>query len=152
MLEKTQGRHSRAKFHLNVKHILRLVNYYKNTITSFYLDVSVSVKGLHQKVCSIPLPVLATIVMRRGKNSVVRVACRVAPLIPVHLNMFIVSAYGRQKPQFWTNFDLRGGGGLLHRCPFTDEGQIWCAIADPRCALMCQISHRSVYSVASVGV
>jgi len=44
--------------------------------------------GLYQRPsseedCSIPLPVLATIVMRRGKKSVVRVAQRVAPLVPV---------------------------------------------------------------------
>jgi len=38
--------------------------------------------------------------------------------------------------------------GLLYRPRFTDEGHIWCAIADPRCTLMCQISPRSVYSVA----
>ena len=38
--------------------------------------------------------------------------------------------------------------GLLYRRPFTDEGQIWCAIADPRSTLTCQISCRSVYSVA----
>jgi len=43
--------------------------------------------------------------------------------------------------------------GLLYRPPFTDEGQMWCAIAaDPRYrpTLMptCQISSRSVYSVA----
>jgi len=31
---------------------------------------------------------------------------------------------------------------------FTDEGQIWCAMTDSRCTLMCQISSRSVYSVA----
>ena len=30
---------------------------------------------------------------------------------------------------------------------FTDEGQIWCAIADPQSTLTCQISSRSVYSV-----
>ena len=45
-----------------------------------------------------------------------------------HLNMFIVSPSGGQKPQFWANFDF---GGLLYRLLFTDEGQIWCAIADP---------------------
>jgi len=44
--------------------------------------------GLYQRpsseeVCSIPLPVLATIVKRRGKKSVVHVAQRVAPLVPV---------------------------------------------------------------------
>jgi len=38
-------------------------------------------------------------------------------------------------------------GGLLYRPPFTDEGQIWCAIADPRCTFACEISSRSVYSV-----
>ena len=37
--------------------------------------------------------------------------------------------------------------GLLYRLPFTDDGQIWCAIADPRYTLTCQISPRSVYSV-----
>jgi len=38
-------------------------------------------------------------------------------------------------------------GGLLYRPPFTDEGQIWCAIADPGCTSTCEISSRSVYSV-----
>jgi len=37
---------------------------------------------------------------------------------------------------------------VLYQPPFTDESQIWCAIADPRCTLTCQISSRSVYSVA----
>ena len=37
--------------------------------------------------------------------------------------------------------------GLLYRPPFTDEDQIWCAIADPRSTLTCQISYQSVYSV-----
>jgi len=38
--------------------------------------------------------------------------------------------------------------GLLYRPPFTDEGQIWCAIADPQCTFTCQNSSRSVYSIA----
>ena len=38
--------------------------------------------------------------------------------------------------------------GLLYRRPLTDDGQIWWAIADPRSTLTCQISSRSVYSVA----
>ena len=38
--------------------------------------------------------------------------------------------------------------GLLYRPPFTDEGQIWCAIADPWYTLMCQMSSPSVYCVA----
>jgi len=37
--------------------------------------------------------------------------------------------------------------GLLYRPPFTDEGQMWCATADPRYKLMYQISSRSIYSV-----
>jgi len=50
----------------------------------FYLDVSVSIRDIQsEEVCSIPLPVLATIVMRRGKKLVVRVAQRVAPLVLV---------------------------------------------------------------------
>jgi len=50
-----------------------------------------------------------------------------------------------KKHNFGANFDI---WGLLYRPPSTDEGQIWFAIADPRCTLTCQISSRSVYSVA----
>ena len=116
-----------------------------------------------------------------------------------HLNVFIVSASGGQKPQFWANFDIFGGsctdpllqmraefgglqqtqglhiqakfhlnvfivsasgdlkttflgkfwhfGRLLYRPPFTDEGQIWCAIADPRPTFTCETSFQSVYCV-----
>jgi len=39
-------------------------------------------------------------------------------------------------------------GRLLYRPPFTDEGQIWCATADPQCTFTCQNSSRSVYSFA----
>ena len=111
-----------------------------------------------------------------------------------HLHVFIVSASGGQKLQFWANFDIFGGSctdpllpmrvkfgepeqtqglhlhakfhlnvfivstagsqkkpynfgqiltfwGLLYRLPFTDDGQMWCAIADPRCTIRptCQI-------------
>jgi len=38
----------------------------------------------------------------------------------LHLNVFIVSASGGQKPHFWTNFDI---WGLLYRPSFTDEGR-----------------------------
>ena len=37
---------------------------------------------------------------------------------------------------------------LLYRLPFIYEGQIWFARADPRYTFSCQISSRSVYSVA----
>ena len=71
-----------------MKHILRLVNYCKSTITSTQPTFLPWRFGLYQRpsseeVCSIPPPVLATIVMRRGKKSVVRVAQRVATLIPI---------------------------------------------------------------------
>ena len=59
--------------------------------------------------------------------------------------MFIGLASGGQKNNFgqiWTF------GGLLYRPPFTDEGQIWCAIADPRWTITRHISSRSVYTVA----
>ena len=38
--------------------------------------------------------------------------------------------------------------GLLYRRPFTDQGQIWRAIAETQYTLTCQISSRLVYSVA----
>jgi len=38
--------------------------------------------------------------------------------------------------------------GLLYQPPFTHDGQMWCTIADPRYTLTCQISSRSVNSVA----
>ena len=41
--------------------------------------------------------------------------------------------------------------GLLYRPPFTDEGQIWCAIADPRYTCTCQISSRSSQFVPFFG-
>ena len=62
-----------------------------------------------------------------------------------HLNVFIVSASGGQKAQFWANFDFLG---LIYRPSLTDEGQIWCVTADPRYTLTRQISSGSVYSVA----
>ena len=61
-----------------------------------------------------------------------------------HLNVFNVSAFGGQKPQFWANFAFFGAPVPT---PFTDADQTWCAIVDPRYTLTCQISSRSVYSV-----
>ena len=61
------------------------------------------------------------------------------------MNVFIVLASGGQKPQFWANFDFLG---LLYRLPFTIEGQIWYAIADPQRTFTCQNLSRSVYSIA----
>ena len=63
-----------------------------------------------------------------------------------HLNVFIVSDSGGQKPQFWANFDTFWRSWIP--TPFTDENQIWSAIANPRSTLTCQVSSLSVYSVA----
>jgi len=46
----------------------------------------------------------------------------------------IVSASGGQKPQFLANFDILGAPVQI---PFTDEGQIWCAIGDPCTVYAC---------------
>ena len=64
------------------------IGWCKNTITSTQPTFLPWRFGLYERpsseeVCSIPLPVLATVVMRRGKKSVVRVAQRVAALVPV---------------------------------------------------------------------
>ena len=63
-----------------------------------------------------------------------------------HLNVFMVSASGGQKTQFWANFNIFFRGPVP--TPFTYDGQIWCLVADPRHTLTCQISCRSVYPVA----
>ena len=71
-----------------MKHMLRLVNYCKNIITSTQPTFLPWRFGLYQRpsseeVCSIRFLVLATIAIRRGKKSVVRVAQRVGPLVLV---------------------------------------------------------------------
>jgi len=53
--------------------------------------------------------------------------------------------FQRRKPQFRANFDIWRASVPI---PFTDEGQIYCARVDRRSTLTCQISSRSVYSVA----
>jgi len=54
-----------------VKHLLWKLN--QTQPTTIYLDISVSIRGLHQKKMKlILLPVLATVVMWRGKKSVAR--------------------------------------------------------------------------------
>jgi len=69
-------------------------------------------------------------------------ACNSWPVVK-----FIVSPFRDEKPQFWINFDI-WEEGLLYTAAFTHEGQIWYARADPQSTLTCQISSRSVYSVA----
>ena len=54
-----------------------------------------------------------------------------------HLNVFIVSASRGQKTQFCPNFDFLGAPVPT---PFTDDSEIWCAIADLWYTLTCQIS------------
>ena len=64
------------------------------------------------------------------------------------LNAFIVPAYGGQKPQLLAHFDI---WGLLYRPPFTDEGQIWCAIAHPRHTLTSKFRPDRLILSSSVG-
>jgi len=101
-----------------MKHILRLVNYCKIILLQrnqhFYLDVSVSdYQRPSSEVCSIPLPVLATIVMRRGKKSVVRVAHCVALLVPVQgLPSFFPNVYRLFDPSStFFGFSVQNSGG-----------------------------------------
>jgi len=101
-----------------MKHILRLVNYCKNTITSTQPTFLPCRFGLCQRpsseeVCSIPLLVLATIVMRRGKKSVVRVAHRVAPLVLVQgLPSFFLNMYCLFDPSStFVGFSVQNSGG-----------------------------------------
>jgi len=61
-----------------------------------------------------------------------------------YLYVFVVSASGGQKPQFWQMLTF---WGLPYRPPFTDEGRIWYARADPRSTLTGQISSESVHCV-----
>ena len=58
--------------------------------------------------------------------------------------MCSLSASGVQKPQFWANVDIWG-----LRPPFTDEGQIWCAIADPTVYAYVPILFRSICPLAA---
>ena len=74
--------------------------------------------GLYQRpsseeVSSIPLPVLATIVMRRGKKSVVRVAQRVAPLVPVQglPSLFSNMHCLFDPPSTFVGFSVQNSGG-----------------------------------------
>jgi len=63
-----------------------------NTTNRDLLDILVSIRGLRRKKMElILLPVLATVVMWRGKKSVVRVAQCVAALILVHRTLFLLS-------------------------------------------------------------
>jgi len=61
-----------------------------------------------------------------------------------HLNVFTVSASGGQKHNFGQFLIF---GGLLYPPPFTDEGQIWCARAEPRSTVTDQISSECVHCV-----
>ena len=116
------------KFGGFMKHILRLVNYCKNTITSTQPTFLPWCFGLYQRpsseeVCSIPLPVLATIVMRCGKKLVVRLAQRVAPLVPVQRlpslfsNMYCL--FESNKSTRW----IRGSTYLKRRTAIFEPGR-----------------------------
>jgi len=102
--------------------------------------------GLYQRpsseeVCSIPLPVLATIVMRRGKKSVVRVAQRVAALVPVQgLSSFFSNMYCLFDPSgTFVGLSVQNSGGrpidhvvvmkcMVSQCWFVLLRQTWCTL------------------------
>jgi len=60
--------------------------YYFNTTNILPCRFGLYQRPSSEEVCSIPLPVLATIVMRRGKKSVVRVAQRRSSPRPGSMN------------------------------------------------------------------
>ena len=62
-----------------------------------------------------------------------------------HLNVFVVSAPVAKNHNFGQILTFLGAPVPT---PFTYEGQMWCATSDQRYTLICQISSRSVYSVA----
>ena len=124
--------------------LCKLDNYCKNTITSTQPTILPWRFGLYQRpsseeVCSIPLPVLATIVMRHGKKSVVRVAQRVAPLVPVQwLRSFFPNMYCLFDPSStFVGFSVQNSGGwpidhvvvmrcMVSQCWFVLLRQTWC--------------------------
>jgi len=55
-----------------------------------------------------------------------------------------------QNHNFWQILTFVGAL-LLYRPPFTNEGQIWCAIAYPWHTFTCELSSRSVYSASCSG-
>jgi len=94
-----------------------------------------------EEVCSIPLPVLATIVMRRDKKSVVRVAQRIAPLVPVQrLPSFFPNMYCLFDPSSTSvRFSVQNSGGrpidhvvvmrcMVSQCWFVLLRQTWCTL------------------------
>jgi len=127
VLEQTQALQLHAKFHVNVF----IFRWPKTTIFGKFWHFGGS--------CTDPLlPMRATFAVLEQTQGLHLCA-------KFHLNMFIVSASGGQKPQFW---EIVTFWGLLYRSPVTDLGQICCAIADPQYTLTCQILSWSVYSVA----
>ena len=66
-------------------------HYINHSQTLFTLTFRSVSETFVRRSCSILLPVLATVVMRRGKKSVVRVAQCVADLIPVHRTSSLLS-------------------------------------------------------------
>ena len=92
-------------------------------------------------LCSIPLPVLATIVMWHGKKSVVRVAQRVAALVSVQgssslfPNMYCL----RDPSSTFGRFSVQNGSGwpvehmtimrcMVSQCWFVLLRQTWCTL------------------------
>jgi len=94
VLEHTQGLHLRAKFHLNVF----TVSASGGQKLQFWANFDIFWNS-----CTDPL------LLMRAKFAVLDQTQGQHLPAKFHLNVFIVSASGGQKPQFWTNFDTFGG-------------------------------------------
>ena len=93
MLEQTQGLHL-AKFHLNVFIVSACGDQKSQFWTNF---------DIFGRSCTDPL------LPMRAKFGVLEQTQGLHLLAKFHLNVFIVSASGGQKLQFWANFDIFGG-------------------------------------------
>jgi len=94
LLEQTQGLHWQATFHLNVF----IVSASCGKKTQFW-----AIFDIFGDSCTDPLLPMRAKLGALQQMQVLHLQAK------FHLNMFIVSASGGQKPQFWANFDIFGG-------------------------------------------
>ena len=107
LLEQTQSLHLPAKFHLNVF----IVSASGGQKLQFWANFDIFGGS-----CTNPL------LPMRAKFGVLEQSQGLHLQAKFHLNVFIASASGGQKPQFWANFDTFGGSStdplLLMRAKF----------------------------------
>jgi len=107
VLVQTEGLHLQTKFHLNVF----IVSASGGQKPQFWANFDIFGGS-----CTDPL------LPMRAKFGVLEQSRGLHLQAKFHLNVFIVSASGGQKPQFWANFDILGAPVPTL---ITDEGQIW---------------------------